>query len=471
MNASAEAIASDAALEEEHARRDTSERGLLSSFAIASLIVIAGVLASWVAVKRAGVGEDAIVSDLTLDDLPSALMEDVGGALGSLVDRGDAAFAAGRVMAPRFDNALYFYGSALEADPADALALAGMERVELWLEGQLTSALEQQDFDRAEQLAEVILDMRPDDTALAARMANIGRIRELLSRGDRELGGGRFASAAATYRELISIDRANEAARAGLNSAVAALVNAGMSAANAGDLVTARARLADARAADASGAGIATLAERIETVGSAPVVQGPQELAAETRASIEAGRLFGADADDAFARIAAISRGWPGDPVIGELRREAVARLVSLGQEAVDANDPAAMTRVTARAEELGIDRSVFGDLADEIDYRTYLAAFERGEPRMFAMSELTPLAQQAPVLTRRAQRAGSGSVDVEFTIDLNGRVTDPEILASSAEAFEGPSLQAIVAWRFEPVRVGNRPVPARAVMRFSFVN
>jgi TonB family protein len=471
MNASAEAIAPEGVLENEDAAPGASERGLLGSFAIASLIVIVGVLASWVAVKRAGVGEDSIVSDLTLDDLPTALMEEAGGAFGGVVERGDAAFAAGRVMSPRFDNALYFYESALDADPSDSLALAGMERVELWLDGQLTNALAQQDFDRADQLASVILEMRPDDAALAGRMASIGRIRDLLSRGDRELGGGRFAAAAATYRELISIDRANEVARAGLRSAVAALVNAGMAAANEGDLDTARARLADARAADSTGAGIATLAERIETVGSAPVVVGPAELAAQARASIEAGRLFGVDSDDAFAHIAVISRGWPGDPVIGDLRREAVARLVELGREAVDANDPVGMNRVVDRADDLGIERSAFGDLGDEIAYRTYMASFGTDVGRMFAMSELTPLAQQAPTLTRRAQRAGSGYVDVAFTVDENGRVTDPDILASSAEAFEAPSLQAIVAWRFEPVRIGGRVVPARSVMRFSFVN
>ena len=72
--------------------------------------------------------------------------------------------------------------------------------------------------------------------------------------------------------------------------------------------------------------------------------------------------------------------------------------------------------------------------------------------------------------LGRRAARL-SGYTDVEFTIDREGRVIGAGILSSTSTAFEGPSLEAIQGWRFEPVVVGGRAVPAQSVMRFSFVN
>ena len=128
------------------------------------------------------------------------------------------------------------------------------------------------------------------------------------------------------------------------------------------------------------------------------------------------------------------------------------------------------MRRVVERADELGLDPALFGDLGDELSYRAYMADFESGGGRIWRISELTPTTQQSPELGRRAARL-SGYTDVEFTIDREGRVIGAGILSSTSTAFEGPSLEAIQGWRFEPVVVGGRAVPAQSVMRFSFVN
>ena len=75
-------------------------QSLISNFALASLVVIVGVLASWVAVKRAGDVGAQVTADLTLDDLPTTVLANRGSAGAvTLVERGDLAFAAGRVVA------------------------------------------------------------------------------------------------------------------------------------------------------------------------------------------------------------------------------------------------------------------------------------------------------------------------------------------------------------------------------------
>lgn len=446
-------------------------QSLISNFALASLVVIVGVLASWVAVKRAGDVGAQVTADLTLDDLPTTVLANRGSAGAvTLVERGDLAFAAGRVVEPRFDNALYFYRQALEQNGADALASAGMERVLAWLQGELDVAIAGQQLDRADGLAAVIAEIDPENAELTSRMAGVGQMRELTARGQRQLAARQYMQAAGTFRTLLGIDAANRDARAGLASAVGALINAGMLAANSGDLETARDRLDQARRADPNASGISTLSDRIETVGSAPILSGPEELVAEARAAIDGGQVFGVDSGDAFAIIAAINRGWPGDPVVPELRRDARARPVELGRSAVASEDLAAMRRVVERADELGLDPALFGDLGDELSYRAYMADFESGGGRIWRISELTPTTQQSPELGRRAARL-SGYTDVEFTIDREGRVIGAGILSSTSTAFEGPSLEAIQGWRFEPVVVGGRAVPAQSVMRFSFVN
>ena len=451
--------------------RTDSGQSLISSFAIASLVVIVGVLASWVAVKRAGDAGAELTADLTLDDLPTTVLANRGSVgAATLVERGDLAFAAGRVVEPRFDNALYFYRQALEQNAADGLALAGMERVLAWLQGELDVAIAGQQLDRADGLAAILAELDPENAELTSRMAGVGQMRELTARGQRQLASRQYVQAAGTFRSLLGIDAANRDARAGLASAVGALINAGMLAANSGDLDTARDRLEQARRADPNASGITTLSERIETVGSAPIVSGPEELVAEARAAIQSGQVFGVDAGDAFTIIAAINRGWPGDPVVPELRRDARARLVELGRDSVASEDLAGMRRVVERADELGLDQTLFGDLGEELSYRAYMADFEAGEGRIWQISELTPTAQQSPELGRRAARL-SGYTDVEFTIDRDGRVIEAGILSSTSAAFEGASLEAIQGWRFEPVVVGGRAVPAQSVMRFSFVN
>ena len=138
-------------------------QSLISNFALASLVVIVGVLASWVALKRAGDVGAQVTADLTLDDLPTTVLANRGSAgAATLVERGDLAFAAGRVVEPRFDNALYCYRQALEQNGADALASAGMERVLAWLQGELDVAIAGQQLDRADGLAAVIAEIGPE---------------------------------------------------------------------------------------------------------------------------------------------------------------------------------------------------------------------------------------------------------------------------------------------------------------------
>lgn len=57
------------------------------------------------------------------------------------------------------------------------------------------------------------------------------------------------------------------------------------------------------------------------------------------------------------------------------------------------------------------------------------------------------------PDYPRRASRLGlSGSVDVEYTIDINGHVKHQTIVASSNEVFDKAVIDAVKKWRFQPL-------------------
>jgi len=80
--------------------------------------------------------------------------------------------------------------------------------------------------------------------------------------------------------------------------------------------------------------------------------------------------------------------------------------------------------------------------------------------------NELRPISTPAPQYPREAARRGrSGSVEVEFTVGLDGSVTSSRVVnASPPRIFDREALQAINRWRFEPI---GMPVTSRRTFNF----
>lgn len=79
---------------------------------------------------------------------------------------------------------------------------------------------------------------------------------------------------------------------------------------------------------------------------------------------------------------------------------------------------------------------------------------------------------KQFPEYPRRAlQRGLEGFTLIEYDLDAQGRVVDPEIIESSpGEVFDQSALEAIGTYRYQPPTVNGRPVPMRGLRtRFVF--
>jgi len=78
------------------------------------------------------------------------------------------------------------------------------------------------------------------------------------------------------------------------------------------------------------------------------------------------------------------------------------------------------------------------------------------GEPRM----QPRVISQVRPTYPyeMRASRM-KGEVLVDFLVDIEGRVRNPFVVRSLNPSFDDPAIEAVRQWRFEPGRVGNRPV------------
>jgi protein TonB len=77
---------------------------------------------------------------------------------------------------------------------------------------------------------------------------------------------------------------------------------------------------------------------------------------------------------------------------------------------------------------------------------------------------------QPAPDYPARMRLDGvSGSVNVEFDVNTEGRVVRVEAVSFTHREFVEPALRAVRAWRFEPGRRHDRIVPFRMIVPIEF--
>ncbi len=90
-------------------------------------------------------------------------------------------------------------------------------------------------------------------------------------------------------------------------------------------------------------------------------------------------------------------------------------------------------------------------------------------EDTLYPYGDLTVVRQRAPVYPRRAPDGASGYVDVEFTVNEQGRVELVEVRGNPPDYFARAAISAVRRWRFEAVRVDGRPVAVRTMLRLTF--
>src|SRR5690606_24872184 len=91
--------------------------------------------------------------------------------------------------------------------------------------------------------------------------------------------------------------------------------------------------------------------------------------------------------------------------------------------------------------------------------------------PAAPAVREARLLSRVDPDYPREAMRGRQqGWVEVEFTIGVDGSVSDPQVVASRpARIFDRAATRAIQQWRFEPRQENGVPVASRLRQRFDF--
>lgn len=98
-----------------------------------------------------------------------------------------------------------------------------------------------------------------------------------------------------------------------------------------------------------------------------------------------------------------------------------------------------------------------------------YLGNWSAGDPS--AEGDVIPIVRIEPQYPREALMDGiSGWVDIEFTIEADGSVSDPKVVdANPRRLFDRNAVRAIYKWKFKPRIVDGQPVARRATQRIEF--
>lgn len=98
-----------------------------------------------------------------------------------------------------------------------------------------------------------------------------------------------------------------------------------------------------------------------------------------------------------------------------------------------------------------------------------YLGSWSPGDAA--AEGDVIPIVRIEPQYPREALIEGiSGWVDIEFTIEPDGSVSDPRIIDSNPRRmFDRNAIRAIYKWKFKPRIIDGKPVARRATQRLEF--
>ena len=354
--------------------------------------------------------------DAVADELTAALSDR---RVDEVLAQANARLDAGRLIAPSNDNARYYFEMALNIDPDNAAARQGLVVVANSLVLQARAEVDAGNFDDAEALLADAARVDPSSADIAATTAALQNARDQRERDIRAEADRAAAERAAEERaaaERVAQERA-AAERAEAERIAAAAAAAEQAAADraAAERRTAELATAQRTGVDTAGSssGVATTAANSEP----PPEQAPAPQPVAQRSVV----------DESAIQQSSVAVAGFGDAI----------ETASTGAPAQVPEQPAASTRT-----------------ADPV-----------------AASTLVRTRYSAPKYPRTAQRRGvSGWVDVVFTVDIDGSVTDISVRDSDpGDTFVNAATNAVEKWEFEPVLENGVAIQKRAAVRMMF--
>jgi periplasmic protein TonB len=454
----------------------------------------------------------------------------VKGRTDELLEKARLAMRERRYTEPANDSALLYYRSALAADPTNGEAADGMARVGNLLMTRFEESMTESRYDEAAGALASLKVSMPSDPRLAGFESRLlqAQINKALSGSDIERASALVRQAQqsnaipgdqlAKLRNEISkrqdearvkrlVEAVNDRIRdgrlneptgdsakdyiaqlrevPGTNATVQRLtreLNAGYfrkarEAQAAGRQPEADRWVAEARASGASNAEILAFQRDAASQRQRAVQAETERLAQAVRDRLRDGRLTEPTNDSAMTLLAQLNQADTSGATGSALGRELSGKLIERATVAARNGRNAQMESDLAAARRLGadpVDIQTVQQLAARAASSNSSAAAQTAaiQPRPTPqVTKLKRVRYAPPEYPQKAfQQKLSGSVTVEFVVDVNGEPRDARVVDSDPpEIFDKAAITAVKRWRYEPVVVNNVPteVPTRMVIRF----
>lgn len=437
------------------------------------MVVVVGVLATWVYLKRT-----AEPVAFEIPDVPTLTVLETR-TTGSDIELAENAFAAGRLAAPVQDNALHYFQRALAQQPDSADAADGVQRVLARLLANAETSIYQADWDAARTYVAHILETEPSHAAANAvqtRIEHLEQLETLNRQASRQVTENKLTqptgnNAVETYMQMLSIAPDNVPAQRGLDSIANRFLGSAQSAALAGNTEAATAYLDKARAIAPLSPAIAETEALVKTWTAIATDQNIREDLAAAADAMQNGRFVRPQGNNALAFFRRAQQKAP--------ESQAATRGIALVQDAL-----VQRAWSLVRSDDLDNAKSAVDDASNakaskqdlapvirEIERREQMAlvALETG-PATIALADLHTLEVSYPSYPTKARRSNlEGWVRIDFTVTETGRVADIAIAESSHAVFEPASRNALNRWRFEPYRIDGEPAAVNSSIQFTF--
>lgn len=442
----------------------------------------------------------------------------VKGKVDELLEKARLAMHERRFTEPAGNNALLYYRSAAVADGANAEASDGLQRVAGVLAGRLEDAMSGARFDEAAQtlanfkaatpedaraagfeqrlyaaqVAKALADGNPDRAAALVRQAQqsgsvpadqLAKWRADLARHQEDakvqrLAGlvedrvrdGRLVDADDSAKNYLQQLQAAAPSNPNTTRVAHEVVEAYLRKAREAALAKSNAEsdrwLNEARAAGMKQSEIAAFQRDLNSARQKAAQVENERVLQQARAALRDGRLTDPAQDSAAAYLAALQGSDPNNAGLAEAGRDLSGKLLDRARGAVLAGkspdaDLALARRWGADPKDLSavqqLQSAPKGKSA-AVDAATLAASLKRTRA---VPPDYPPAAMQQRI---------SGSVVVEYTVDLRGETRDIHVVeASPPGVFDQAAINAVRHWRYTPVLVNGSPVevPTRTRVRF----
>lgn len=417
--------------------------------------------------------------------------------LREMLSQAEAALQRGELASPAGRNAVALFTGALELDPGNTLAKAGLVRVADRLLSAAERALTAGNPEDANNMVAVAESLTPATARGAFLMMQIEMEREraTLTRSqdnaaqDKQekvatyvrLANTRLRSGALiepsadnarfyleAARELLPDDPGLQESARGLQRQ---LLDRAANAAAAGNAADTERWLANADGAGAARQDMTNIRRALQDTLISARANRLAELTRSFSAALSANRLLRPANDNAKTHLLALINTDASSAAVNSARQGLGAAYLTEARSALARNDLVAADSWLSEAHTIGLVNEDLGVLQKQLaDARTTAAQTPERTAVVGANSlqRLEFVAPKFPASTRN--RGISGWVELEFSVRADGSTGDIVVTNSSPRrTFDNAAALAVAQWRYKPVTRDGQPVEQRAAVRIRF--